>query len=298
MAIVFAVRGDSLTARYSTGYPESVSSVPSVITVTADAGVLGGSRIDMTNTGAFKCLTWDGAKNSGESRAFSILMRFKAAYTGTPAAARAYTSLGVGRVQTGPFLDFWHAQTTGNFMVYGKNEANQIVFNSASFGAVSPTLDDQHDLVFTWDGTTAADAANLYFDATLVGSATAGFDLNASWSSKYFGVIAVGAGLFGASNSSFSLVEYVIWDSVIDPTSVALTTGLGSLDGEARTAFVDVAAINGSDYTDPGVANVKLNETYTFAGVELTGEYAASGGSGGGGTAFLGKKRISSSRIG
>ncbi len=255
--IVFAVRGDSQDARYSTGYPKGIATVPSLVTVTADAGALSGSRIDMTNTGV-KNLVWPSNKNSGESRASSFLMRVKAAYTGSPAASRSYFMLGVGRSSVGPYREMWHDSATGHILMFSKNESNATVLNSTS--------GTYYDLVFTTDGTAGSNAAKFYIDGSLLGQVTPSAALASSWLSEYFSPIAIGAAQ-DVTSSAFSLDELVIWDSVIDPTSVALVSGNGSLNGASRTSLVNVAAVNGSAWDVITAAQIKTGITQTQAGI-------------------------------
>ncbi len=276
MGIVFAIRGNSLTARYSTGSPNGFGTT-SAVTSGADAGALSGSLIDLT-AATGKCLVYSGSKNCGENRGFSILMRIKANYTGAPSALRVFFQIGLGRNGLGPYLEFWHANTTGAVTAFGNNEANTRTFNSASLGNwTGITSGTYYDLFFQWDGTTTANAAKFYIDGTLLGSITAGAALSSSWKSEYFNPITIGTGN-DVTISNFKLDEFVIWDdATINPTSVALVSGTGSLSGASRTSLVNVAALDASVWTPLAANKILTGNSQNQAGVVVNGT-AVSGG--------------------
>ncbi len=268
MAVVFSVRG-TLAARYSTGSAFGFGT-DTVVTTGADAGALSGNLVALT-TNSGKALIFDGKGNCGESRAFSILLRFKANYTGAPTANRVLFQLGLGKGSLGPYVEFWHSVTTGNITGFGNNQLDARTFNSASFGAwTGITSGTYYDFVFTWDGTTTANAAKVYIDATLLGQVTAGQALTASWKSEYFNPIIIGSGS-DVTVSNYSLDEFVIWDSVIDPTAVALVSGTGSLNGASRTSLVDAAAVDASVWTALAASKIQNAQTQTQAGIVVTG---------------------------
>lgn len=276
MGIVFAVRGNSLTARYSTGSPNGFGTT-SAVTSGVDAGALSGSLIDLTaNSG--KCLVYSGSKNCGENRGFSILMRIKANYTGAPSALRVFFQVGLGRGGLGPYLEFWHANSTGAVTGFGNNEANTRTFNSASFGNwTGITSGTYYDLFFQWDGTTTANAAKFFIDGTSLGTVTAAAALNASWKSEYFNPITIGSGN-DVGTSNFKLDEFVIWDdSTINPTSVTLVSGTGSLNGASRTSLVNVSALDASVWTALAASHIESGQTQTQAGVVVTGTLTTGG---------------------
>lgn len=272
MALVFAVRGNSLNARYSTGTNIGFGTT-SAVTSGVDAGALSGSLIDLT-AATNKCLIFNGYGNAGESRAFSVLLRLKANYTGF-ANIRTLFQLGMGRSGTGPFLEFWHANATGNITAFGNNEANTRTFNSASFGSWNPTSGTYYDLFFSWDGTTTANAAKFYIDAVSLGNATAGAALTASWKSSYFNPIHL-ATTQDVTIGNYYLDEFVIWDSVEVPTNITLVSGAGgSLNGASRTSLVDCVSIDKSTWTTLAAGNIRSGSTQTQAGATVTGTLAS-----------------------
>jgi hypothetical protein len=199
----------------------------------------------------------------------SVLVRWRPNYSGSPAATRQIFALGGGggiiRYELGH-------NTSGNLIVNVRNETSGTSMNSVSAGAWSPTSGTWYDVVMTWDGTTTASSCTVYVDAVSIGSITPAAAISSSWTNRYFNFIQVGwgVGINGISNGE-RVDELCIWDWVIDPTSIALESGTGSLNGAARSSLVASTAFDGSLYTDPGIANVKSGESYTFAGVNQTG---------------------------
>lgn len=273
MAITFAVRGSSFDAYYSAGFNDGIPSDAALITIGANAGALSGSLYDMTSATA-KYVAWNGQANAGESRAFSALMRLKANYTNSPTGDRALFGFGASRNGLGPFLEFWHS-SGGNITVHGRNEANGGTFSVASFGSWQPTSGTYYDLVFTWDGTTTSNAAKFYVDGTLLGQITAAAALASSWKSSYFNPILVGA-VHDVYVNNFYLDEFVIWNSVIDPTSVGLVSGTGSLNGASRTSLVSVSNIELINHEAVSASELKTGVSKIQAGVTVNGTYDGS----------------------
>lgn len=245
MAIVFAVRGTSKDAYYSNGGKTGVDAAAEW-TVTADGTAISGSALVPGANNNRKAILWQARKNWPNGREMSILVRVKPAYTGAPAATRAlmvqpYACNGrLGRIE------ITHAITSGNVNILATNQAGSTVVNS-NFGAWSPTSGTWYDLVFTWDGTTAANAMQFYVDGTLLGQLTASAAYSASWTNEWFTELALGDTIAGNVWNGSSVEEIVIWDEVIDPLNVTLVSGSGGdLNGASRTSLVDVANFDGT----------------------------------------------------
>lgn len=267
MAIVFAVRGNSFDARYSTGGKTPFKFNPTQIT-TAAAG-LSGTVYDFSSTQS-KFVSWSGYKNTPNSRVISVLLRCAPLYTGTPAANRALWALTSGHNSASliiPLMEMRHL-TSGNLTMLGKNEAGATTMNSGA--AWSPTSGTYYDLVFTWDGNTTANAVKIYVDATLLSQATAAAAMASGWVNTDWRDITVGS-TPNVSVGIMNVDEFVIWDTVIDPTSVALVGGTGALDGAARTALVDASSFDGQSNSAPATGNVRKGISFTVAGTTSTG---------------------------
>lgn len=269
MAVVFAVRGNSFDAYYSNGGKTGI--VPNgLMTVTADGTSLSGSVYVASANNSVKPVYWPGVNNTPNGRAMSLLLRVKPGYSGSPSAARPLSPFLTGNSGRIGRIELSH-NTAGNVVATATNEAGTLCLNASNFGAWSPTSTSWYDVVFAWDGTNSASAAKVYIDATLLGSVTPSAALSSSWSTNYWTDISLGNGTQQINFNGASIDEIVIWDSVIDPTNVALVSGNGSLNGASRTSLVNVSNLDGSVYSNPGASNVKSAIGYTFAGVSITG---------------------------
>lgn len=271
---LFSLRG-VLTPRRNEGIATRYTFATSTITSSSDGGALSGNLIDFTNSTANKGLWYSGRKNTPASRSQSYLIRIKANYTGAPAANRILFTLTGGNAGVGPLIQFYHAVTTGNIIGVCRNQANSACLNSVSFGAwTGITSGTYYDLFFTWGGTTGANSAKFYIDAVSLGTVTPGNALESSWDTNYYANIIIGGGP-NVTTSDFKLDEFCIWDGAINPTSVTLESGSGSLNGASRTSLVAAAALDGSITTGTAASNILSTASIVIDGVTTTGTYVA-----------------------
>lgn len=248
MSIVFAMRSDNanFTARYTGGVNSGQRfSTTSNITSGVDATAIGGTAWTLGTTGV-KSLVFPGRKNTPSVRTISCLIRKAPAYTGAPSASHGILSLS-GSIGRGPLIALEQLITSGNIQILARNELLNTSINNVSPGVWSPTSGTWYDLFFSWDGTTGANSFKMYIDAASLGDITPTAAFTASWSNEFFQEIVLGVSdTFAGSGIAWGkLNEVVIWDTVVDPTSVLLTSGTGSLNGASRTAFVEVASFVG-----------------------------------------------------
>lgn len=288
MAVVFSYRSDdsSFNARYSSGGKSG--QVVATVTNAVDATAIGGRSVVFQTPASFQLLHWNAASNTPNSRSISVVMRYSPNYNGAPAGRRALWAISTGAGTTQPgILQMYHEVTTGALTIHATNEAGASSINFASFGNWTTGVSgDWYDFVFTWDGTTTANAVKFYIDAASFGTVTAGSALTSSWNNKYRRSILIGGGPT-ATASSGKLNELWIDDSILDPTSnVSLESGAGLLNGASRTSFMsDVAgstltSFDALNSTDPTEAKVESGTTYYINGVLKTGSLSASGGGG------------------
>lgn len=271
MAIVFAARGDSLNARYSGGGKAGITPNGGW-TVTSDAGALSGSLFVAASNNSAKPILWPGRNNTPNGREISMLLRYKPGYTGSPSATRPASVFLSGSAGRSGRLDLSH-NTAGNLVCTAVNEGGTLAMNAVSFGAWSPTSTVYYDVVFTWDGTTTANSAKVYVDASLISSQTPGAAFSSSWLTTWWSEISLSAGQPNVNFNAASVDEIVIWDTVITPSSVALVSGTGSLNGASRTSLVDVSSFDGQLYTIPTDGQIQTGVAVTRAGVSSTGTY-------------------------
>ena len=240
--LVFHAKGSSFTADLAAGGGVGVQFNSGKIS-TASGGI-SGTVWDLTDTSGVKFLSYPGAYNTQNSRAWSVLFRIAPGYTGTPAGSRAFGCLTAGVGATSAYFEWRHDITTANLTMASKNETSA-TYTTASFGTWSPTSGTFYDVVFVGDGTTTANNVKCYVDASAIGSGlTPTTALTSSWANTWFKSICIGSSP-NTTASAFKLDEFAIWDGVIDPTSVALTSGTGSLNGASRSALLAVTAFGG-----------------------------------------------------
>lgn len=248
MAIVFAARSDnaSFDARYAGGLSLGVPLASGgSISYGSDGTAIGGNAITLPTTG-IKSLVWPGRKNTPGVRTISVLIRRAPAFSGAPSASYGIISLSANAGR-GPTLTAEHLITSGNIQIMARNELFATAINNLSPGAWSPTSGTWYDLFYSWDGTTGAGSFNFYIDGSSIGTVTPGAAFSASWSDNFFQEIFCGVSdNFSGSGVAYGKInEIVIWDTIVDPTSVLLTSGTGSLNGASRTAFVEVPYYHG-----------------------------------------------------
>lgn len=274
MAVVFALRSDnsSFNARYSTGgkTPGMVlqSSALAAPVYETDATAIGGNRINMDNGASVARSLVYNAATLKTARAISVLMRVKLIANGTFGlfALDSAFNWASNRIVFNQTASDWRASVANANGQFGLNNVNLIT--------ETPTLSAWLDLFWSWDGNTTTNGFKFYNGATLKSSQTSSQAQASPWDPKIANSLMIG-GVPGANNCRMYVNEVVVWDEVIDPTSVALTSGTGSLNGASRAAFVDVASFDGTSSTDPGIANVVSPTGYTINGVSLTGSYTA-----------------------
>lgn len=277
MPITFAVRGTSLDARYSRagktpGRWATVGANLPVLESTNAPGVIGGSVVNMAQASlAARSLLYNGLENLPAGRPFSILIRL--AFSDVSSLQGIFQIGGPwgGGFTPGQIYLFFISGNSWRVAVFGDDSS--AIVNNFAIGTFTPSLSTFHDIVMTCTGDTTANGLKLFIDGTLVGQTTMGANLPVTRDRNVQKSISLGTVASDVSGVRWRLNEFVIWDEVITPSSVALTSGTGSLNGASRSAFVEAAAFDGLAYTDPGQANVLSGVQYTFAGNARTGSY-------------------------
>lgn len=275
MAVVFAVRGDSFDARYSSsgktpGLIAPIAANIPVIAASAISGVIGGSVLDFDKSIALasRYAEYVG-RNNTPTKAFSVLIRL--AYGSAPGLFGIW-SFGSGVQGLFNRVMLYNNGTTLNFRYYDYAQTLQINLS----GSWTATLDTIYDIFVSWDGTTAANAAKVYVDNVLIVQGTASAARPTDDRNKIIS-IEVGCTSFDVASTRIKVNEFVIWDTVESSGSVTLSdSSSGALNGASRTLFVNAASFDGTSNSDPGIANVKTGTAYTIAGSALTGTYTGS----------------------
>lgn len=254
MAITFAVRGDSLNARYSSsgktpGKHRRNSSDPALIAVTTEVGCIGSSLIDLSeasiSSSATRALSWIGRNNWVATKDWSLNIRCAPQWTGvSPGAIRGLFNLKT----SGGFNGYVEAaiKTDGKFEVGMSNDVTSAVPYVTGTYAYSPISNRINDITLAFDGSNC----ELWIDAVLRDTLVMGAPLYSAARDP----LKIDSLFFGTSAtrgiaSNLKVEEILIWNEKIVPTSVALVSGLGSLSGATRNSFVDVASFEGSGTT-------------------------------------------------
>lgn len=282
MSVTFAVRGDNLNARYSTagkvpGLMTASAVVPKPVVISsADANSIGGFNIDQKTTAAARNLIYPGTTNWSNTNNFSVLIRARWGYTGNPPANTHAIFCAYGPTDiTGGRFQLVH-DAAGKFGAQLVNEYGTILVNfitgQAGDTTFSPVDGTYYDVLCTYDGSLTTAALKVYVGTTLFASMNASATYAASAENRNCRLVSgLGVGLTdAASRVDWELNECVVWDSVIDPTSVALVSGSGAL-GTSRASFVNVVAFDALDWTTLSADKIKSGQTQTQNGTVVTG---------------------------
>lgn len=274
MAIKLAVRGDSIDAYFSTIIGKACKNSrplddPDVFSVTSEVGAIGSSLIDLVvpnPASKRKNISFLGQDNWSSNAEFSVLLRIFPNYDGSPS-----TNYGLFSAQAGSNVDGYveaEVRTDGTIYISSGNDDGSAVPFVGTTDDWSATSSKAFDLVITCDG----DDYTVYVDAATLGVLAANLGMTTRDQYRVNHIQIGGSEI--RRGALFSLEEFVIWDEVIDPSSVTLSSGSGALNGASRTSWVSVENRDGGSYTDPGIANVLSGTVYTFEGNTLTGIYA------------------------
>jgi hypothetical protein len=245
MSIVFAVRGTSTTAYFAGGFPSPTSIGTVSITSSTAAGVIGGSYINL-DQGALgqHMLSYNGHLNLPATQQYSVLMR--CAMSNTASAAQFFyfgmpcNALGnEARWGGAGVVPFTGLDNAGNTLI----TQNQ---------TVAAAQNQFYDFFWTCDFSQTTNNFLTWRDNTAISTASTGaarIAINPTLGS----LLVLGAqNLFGQSTTQLYLNEFVMWNTIMTPSTIALTSGTG-LNGSARTAFVQVAnSVGGTGLTIRG----------------------------------------------
>lgn len=271
MTIKFVVHGNSVNAYLHSGSGKVPSpanmNLTGIPTVGADASAIGGQAIGYNGVTLIKGHIFPAFNNSQKTGQISILSRIAPLYSGIPGANSSMISVSGPRFLNGNTVQTVQLDhfTDGNlYLTVTDDLANGIELSN--IGAWSPVSGTYYDIVVTYDGTSANNAVKVYIDGTLFAQATTG----RVWTSANAiqTAICIGIGIDQILTSNYKLNEYVIWDTVVDPTSGGL-----NLNGHTRSAFVSTGAqvLDPTASIDPGIGNVLQGISYEINGAALTG---------------------------
>lgn len=266
MGLRFVVRGTQLNAWYAT-FGATAGKFSNlgpgaddpVVTSSAGTGVFGGSVINMTPASVVKGLTYPGGLNvcaAGAGGAFSVLVRLLPRNTSTTSQFGIIES---GNARGGYGNGFRCYLSSGRPGIQLDDGAGNLS-TVTSAKTISTIANTALDVMFSWDGTTNANAVIISVNGVAFDTLTAPTANTFRDWTNVNSIITGSISSVGAQD--MDLNELVVWDSV---QSTVYAT---------RTGFWPVSAFDGSVSTDPGVANVRSGTAYETAGVNYTGTLA------------------------
>ena len=279
MSVLFSLRGNTLAAYRAVAGGSNYtvynqSGAPTVQpTACSDTGLIGSSVIDLNQYGWNTYLCHAGFGNFPDGTApVSVLMRVVFGSVG--AAPSINNNLmgfvpGDGAMRSGFF--FQQQAGTANWLCRMYDYNGNLRYNATPFTWYAAST-QAYDLLFTWDGTNNSGACNFYIDNSLMAT----WNPTVAKDSSYNQItsICLGGGVLGANTSIIKLDEFVVWDEVVTPASVALESGTTTaLAGSSRTSFVAATRFDPDVYSDPGIANVLSGTSYIYEGNTQSGTY-------------------------
>lgn len=276
MSVTFGVRGSSLTPIYATVanttysfYKNNAAASDPAVVADAGAGIIGGSVLDLNDTVRQRGIYYRGFENISQNAGFSVLVRKVSRYSGTPANHRGIIEF--DRLNNTGVFGLAHLNNGTLYARYA-NRYNTLIANNAG-GVFAPVANVVNDHFFTWDGTTNANSAKYYVDATL------NFQFTPTGVSDHvaapFTDILLGPAVFLTAFGDSDFNEVVLWDQGgMDPTNIMLVSGLGSLNGASRTSFVALPSASGGG-TYPSESLVINGTVYGPNDTDYTGDFVS-----------------------
>lgn len=275
MATTFAIRGDSLDARFSSaGKSPGQAGLRDIVVSSDQAGINGSTSLDFAGSFATRrALLYAGRENTPSGLNRSVLIRFKA----------ASVSINCALFYLGGFFElevnalFAYVNTSGEIVVGVSNEVGQTDTGTTTGANITDIANDAgstlwHDLLVTWDGTSGANGLNVYVDGTNRLTDTMTRALPSPYNTvdrRACSNILLGtAG--GISFTHCFIDEFVVSDQILTP-SVTLESGAGTLNGNARNSYYAVDAFDGQNNTWPAENKVEEGTTWFESGVQNTG---------------------------
>jgi hypothetical protein len=249
-SIIFSARGDSFTARVNQaagGTPGLYGpvSTPTIVS-SALTGMIGSNYWDLYkgSLGAHAVM-YPAGSNCSPNRAQSILVRGAFQSTGL----QGIFTIG-GPLSTASPDRIYMYYNAGNLVTLITNEAGASVASFSS--AFTPTIGVFYDILLAYTGDTTGSGCVVYVDAVSKGTATFSSSLQFPRSLSLAGQLSFGSITFDVTGASLFVEEVAIADYKIDPTSVSLESGTGSLNGASRTSFLLAPTYNGAAASSGG----------------------------------------------
>lgn len=260
---VFLWRADNsgFAARINCNTTTALQEGSGVISYDTDATAINGHNANMDQSaGAVRQLSWN-VRGCIDTKAYSVCMRIKNSLD----SLIGYYKLGIpGDISVNNYTMY---QNSSAYQMIMFNDAGSTIKNGSA--TADPSINQWDDVCVTWDGTTTANKLMLWVN----GVSTAFTASAAAPTTPKFASFSIGGITAGVPNARYLVEELAVWNSEILPTSVALESGTGSLNGPSRTSLIAGTAFNGGSNAGPGAANILSTASQTIAGVTTAGTY-------------------------
>lgn len=263
MGLRFILRGTSLDAHFSyagkTAAPFGNIVDDPALVVNTSSGVFGTSVINMNPASVTKGLIFPGYTNvcaASNNGTFSVLCRIVPTTTASPFLGYGVIEVGCSRNPYG-FAYRCGINSAGKCYVQLADQAGNLTTYTGTT-VINSTTNVPFEVMFTWNGTAAANAIKISKDGVEIESITS-TNTCSSRTMLAMSNLITGSISAGPTTTKAHLNELIVWDSVESHTYTA------------RTDFWSQSAFDGASYTDPGVATVLTGQTYTYAGQSQTG---------------------------
>lgn len=266
MSVVFAYRSTRTKAWFSNSggemgaaYNKNGSTVAPFIADNTDPGVFGGKVLRLGDQGVMCGPIWPGFQNTPDTGPFAVLMRIVPYWTGAP-VSQDLIAMGMGtQASNCPALINLLMLSNGSFRLrWDQNGDGNATSTTTGAGAFTGFVAGVPvDIMLSWDNEVAGSTVFWSVDGVLVGQSSApNFFLTGMQKAR--GCISMGVATTSAQNH-YDINEIVIFDHNENPVY------------SPRTDFWPIAEFDGTENTDPGVANVRDAVLYKIDGTPLTG---------------------------
>ncbi len=248
---VFYLRADNplFKARRSVGGSllAGVANLGKIVTYDTDGTTIGGHCINIDQSSTSAHLLNYSMRGVLTTAAISVFMRVKFS---TTLANRGIFEIGCGFSQPCNLHSLW-LSSAPQWKAIIKTQAAATIANNLVVYSTDPATGVWIDLCFTSTGDTTSNGLKLWIDGSNVGSATLTGNATSPKDAQLADYLSIGA-ISGITSTRMKIEEFGIWPYVIDPTSMDLESGTGSLSGATRTSLLSVVPFSGSQLYSRG----------------------------------------------
>jgi hypothetical protein len=266
----FAWRGDQIDARYGYGvsgavYSENATTSKGITTV---AGAISSTGFDCTSYTSSDGIMFNGFNNMPTSKQMTIVIGGVPNYTGNAPSVtqRIFTTTGNADQPRGAFELVY--RTDDMRISMWADTGSSVISDAALTANFTATSGTRNDYVAVLDFTTGSIKCSGFINGSYTTSTITSGSLisdNSTLNPAFMATIQLGGRRNAGDSFAGWFDELLIFEGEISAASVA-----SAFPGGSR-AYYSTAALDLASFSDPGIANVKKDTTYTYEGSTLTG---------------------------